>query len=729
MSVTLSPLAGAGWQFFDNNGIPLAGGLLYTYAAGTTTPLTTYTTFSGNIAQANPIVLDSAGRLSNELWITVGYGYKFVLKDATGVQIGSWDNIPSNAASPFANDANSIAYEQGATVTAGAFIVGAQYQILTVGTTNFVALGATSNTVGVYFTATGVGSGTGTANLSRSVESKLQDSVSVKDFGAVGDGTANDTVAFVAAAAYITAQSGGKLIVPAGTYLVGSQVFAGATGKGYSYQGTNVLYINGCTKPVVIEFQGAVMKLAAGLRIGSFNPVTGASYTPGSLPFVDYDYRADPGCLIFLNNNANVTICGSVELDGNSSNLVVGGQWGDAGYQCTAYGILSYGCDILNISNVYSHHQGLDGVAIGYTGLTETSPLKPTTLTNVVCEYNSRQGLSVVGANGLTVIGCKFNNTGKGAFSSGPGAGVDLEAESAVIRQVSFVDCEMVNNAGVGVVADSGDISGVTFIRCKFIGTTSWAIWPHKPRMAFYDCLMVGSSVNAYSSATNPDDATKFFNCKFTDQNSLSPTGATYDSGFVVQFDTVPNVLLENCTIVATKQQACLISFGAYVKNTRLIVSAGTTYIANQGQAASFESSTIENLLVYDQIVTNIPTDAIFIYLSNTKFFGTNYLSSASGKIKWWSWSAGAGGATGYLGQNSPTNRPFSAISLAKGLGADLIGYYGTILIVAGTAAPTTGTWAVGDRCINSTPVVGQPKGWACTVAGTPGTWVSEGNL
>lgn len=45
------------------------------------------------------------------------------------------------------------------------------------------------------------------------------------------------------------------------------------------------------------------------------------------------------------------------------------------------------------------------------------------------------------------------------------------------------------------------------------------------------------------------------------------------------------------------------------------------------------------------------------------------------------------------------------------------------------SAAPTAGTWAVGDIVFNSTPVVGQPKGWQCTVAGTPGTWVSMGNL
>ena len=45
------------------------------------------------------------------------------------------------------------------------------------------------------------------------------------------------------------------------------------------------------------------------------------------------------------------------------------------------------------------------------------------------------------------------------------------------------------------------------------------------------------------------------------------------------------------------------------------------------------------------------------------------------------------------------------------------------------TAAPAAGTWTVGDRTVQRTPTVGQPKAWVCTVAGTPGTWVSEGNL
>ena len=71
MTVNLSALAGAGQQFFDNNGNPLSGGKLYTYAAGTTTPKTTYTSITGLTAHTNPIVLDSAGRVATgEIWLT-----------------------------------------------------------------------------------------------------------------------------------------------------------------------------------------------------------------------------------------------------------------------------------------------------------------------------------------------------------------------------------------------------------------------------------------------------------------------------------------------------------------------------------------------------------------------------------------------------------------------------------------------------------------------------------
>lgn len=198
-SYTISPIWGAGAQLFDNNGVPLAGGKVYIYEAGSTTPVTTYTGPTGAIANTNPIIANAAGRLNNEIWFPINGAFKFVLKDANDVLIATYDNIPTTAQPPIVNDASSISYDTGYVVSAGSFTVGATYQITSVGSTNFVAIGAASNIVGVNFIATGAGSGTGTANYIRTVESKLQDIASVKDFGAVGDGVTDDTAAIQSA--------------------------------------------------------------------------------------------------------------------------------------------------------------------------------------------------------------------------------------------------------------------------------------------------------------------------------------------------------------------------------------------------------------------------------------------------------------------------------------------------------------------------------------------------
>lgn len=92
MSVLLSPV-GNGITFLDNLGLPLVGGKIYTYQAGSSTPLETYTTVNGTIANSNPIILGTDGRASDEIWLTYGYNYKFVIKDASDVTIQTLDNL------------------------------------------------------------------------------------------------------------------------------------------------------------------------------------------------------------------------------------------------------------------------------------------------------------------------------------------------------------------------------------------------------------------------------------------------------------------------------------------------------------------------------------------------------------------------------------------------------------------------------------------------------------
>ena len=86
-------------QFFSDAGVPLVGGKVYTYAAGTTTPLATYQDSTGLVSNTNPIILDSRGEAN--IWLSPSLAYKFVLKDANDAPIWTVDNI--NLGINFAN--------------------------------------------------------------------------------------------------------------------------------------------------------------------------------------------------------------------------------------------------------------------------------------------------------------------------------------------------------------------------------------------------------------------------------------------------------------------------------------------------------------------------------------------------------------------------------------------------------------------------------------------------
>lgn len=256
MAVNLSPYGGVGAQFLDNSGNVLTGGKIYTYAAGTTTPQATYTNATGAIPQANPLILDAAGRVpSGEIWLTDGLQYKFVLKDSNDVLIGTYDNVIGINS----NFVNYAVQEEIQTATAGQTVFNLTTINYTPGTNSlsvfvdgvnqydgvsYAYVETDSDTVTFtsglhvgalvkFTTAVTLSSGVTTADLvsydppfpnsvPTTVENKLAESVSVLDFGAAGDGVTDDTVAIqnaINATAY-----GGTLHIPAGSYLVSASL-------------------------------------------------------------------------------------------------------------------------------------------------------------------------------------------------------------------------------------------------------------------------------------------------------------------------------------------------------------------------------------------------------------------------------------------------------------------------------------------------------------------------
>jgi hypothetical protein len=278
MAVNLSPVFGVAGQLFDNNGNPLAGGKIFTYAAGTTTPVATFTSASGSIAHSNPIVLDGAGRVpSGEIWLTDGITYKFVVEDSTSALIGTFDNL-SGINSNFVAFTNQ---QEIQTATAGQTVFnlttvtyqpstnslsvfvdgvnqygpGAQYAYVETDQDTVTFVSGLHVGASVKFTTSQLNSsGAGDASqisytapyplsVTTNVEVKLAQIVSVKDFGAIGDGVADDTAAIQDAL-----DAHNVIYVPNGTYLCGALTFNSQNVlKGESRSGAVLTYTGSTT--------------------------------------------------------------------------------------------------------------------------------------------------------------------------------------------------------------------------------------------------------------------------------------------------------------------------------------------------------------------------------------------------------------------------------------------------------------------------------------------------
>lgn len=84
-------------QFFDNSGLVLNGGKLFSYQAGTSTPQAVYTDSALTIPYSNPLILNSSGRPSGPVYLLTTPAYKFILQDQNGNQIWSADGIEASA--------------------------------------------------------------------------------------------------------------------------------------------------------------------------------------------------------------------------------------------------------------------------------------------------------------------------------------------------------------------------------------------------------------------------------------------------------------------------------------------------------------------------------------------------------------------------------------------------------------------------------------------------------
>jgi hypothetical protein len=380
MTVNLSALAGAGQQFFDNNGNPLSGGKLYSYAAGTTTPQATYTTAAGNIAHTNPIILNSAGRVvTGEIWLTAGQNYKFVLTTSTDVTIATWDNI-----------------------------------------TGINGTGIASNAVNVQYDPAGTGA------VATTVQAKLRQTVSIKDFGAVGDGVTDDTLAFVGMAAYVnTVGSNVTIYFPLGNYVFSPQNhFSSLNAWRFAVEIVNV-------DNVTISGYGATL----------------TQVIPNSWVVNDpANYYNDEGAIQFRSSGDGT--CKNIVIQG--LNIVMKKLTYSAGFgDGASFGIGMRGINTYRISDCTISNASTDGI---YCGPTYSNAYAGSygQILNCNVTNSNRNGLSVVNNSNVQIIGGNYNDSNGGSFQ----AGIDLEPDSPSIQSNIIVQgVSFANNALRGLAA------------------------------------------------------------------------------------------------------------------------------------------------------------------------------------------------------------------------------------------------------------------------------------
>jgi hypothetical protein len=647
MAVNLSPVGGAAAQFFDNNGIPLAGGLLYTYAAGTSTPLATYTTQQATILNSNPIVLDSAGRVPNEIWLTSTYAYKFVLTNSLGAQVWSYDNlvgINSNFTA-YSLQEQTFTATQGQTVftlTGISYVPGTNNLSVFVNgskqivTTNYLE---TSSTVVTFLTGLNVGDVVdfitaiststtattsnnisytqgGTGSVTTSVQAKLQQTVSVKDFGAVGDGTTDDTTAIQAAINAVSAKTmKGVVYLPTGTYKITSAL---SIPYGVS------IYGDGGTSSIIQA------EACNALNFTSFG------YSIGSMFYEDFGITANSGTNYAAVQSLNSPT--STTQDGLNFNRLRFYGWNQCFILSSTWNTSISNCRAENINNFVTLAQG-NGQAV----IVKISQNYIVYASGGLGTGN-KYAIDAVSTSGYTETLHIFENSIYGFqicvnLAQATYVTINSNDLSASVKAIAFVT----SAGGYNIVNNYIEVTGSgTGIFGAAQGSETL-----NTRTIIKNNYIIGTVTAAIGI-------------------QLSTVGATYQFNAAIRDNT-------------------FIGFSTY---DILLYSPGKTIIDNNRCMSTAPTNSI-----YVGTVVGSP-----VILTNNYFYKLLYIDTLAdftgGKL---------------ILQNNVENNSFQSTHQS--------------------ALPTTGTWRVGDIVYNNAPASGQPPGWVCTVAGTPGTWKAMSNL
>jgi hypothetical protein len=555
----------------------------------------------------------------------------------------------------------------------------------------------------------------GTGSVARTVVNKLQEVVSVIDFGAVGNGSTDDTTAIQAAATYCgTLVNGSGLTQTVKPTLMFPQ--------GFVFKTTAMINVPGGVSVVMLSpiiVTSAAATPIIGMRIGN---TTTVNQNWRQLNF-DLDVRratqSDWSSESDIGIQMLATFASSVVLR-RVDNFCIGAQL------CGSYNEFrlrefrnnKFGLDIIttayNFGNQNQFYGGEFAVVAG--------------VNNTVSRYGIRissPGSSTI--NTLSFYGQSYELT---ASSASPGEAVPiLVADASICR---FVAQRSEGNSTI-MARLTGD--------CRWVNVEDYLNNEYdRPQQSDIDdssTYKIGNYLN--QNRNFAPVAPMIFDTGILSKNYVDYNGTQL---FFRNCENIVNTSpatfqpqITNPTFNADGSITTTGAFGSYI-GTRVTLNECKTLVfeinSTTGCTANIFMVAFNSAGTQVNAATDICQDTATAPITPNLGIGGGVYSLSSAVTyprRRVTLTFSANVASIYIGL---TGGPFFGFRLYA-LGGHATAFVGTSQgfgnDLISTTAPTIGTYVVGTRTRRATPAVGSPKAWVCTVAGTPGTWVSEGNL
>lgn len=459
-----------------------------------------------------------------------------------------------------------------------------------------------------------------------SIDHKLSldnyETISASDFGLkVGTQDDNQDALYELGVFLSTTTKPTRVTFPKGVSYVGSQEFANGTGKGFSYRpayfnrdwgdlgSAGWFSVNTTDTKIILDMEGWTLKLSDGMRFGAFDPVTGEKAQIAASESPNTDYLASTGYLIKLYKAPNVVILGGT-TDHNLSNLVWGGEYGNAGYQVPAYNMWinqSAGAYVRGHRFLNSPVDGLYHQSTGYYSFLDI--VEPSIIEDCYWENHGRNAYSLTGSANIIIVRPIIHKTGALAtgvpqgFGGHPGAGIDIEAEGGNPYYIRIIDPKIVNveKAAIMFVSTPGEVNDVLVSGGVLHSWHSDGVISNHGRsrnLKFEDVTIIGSIVDA--GATIGLDAFTFERCNISNRYGTQHCNDFLLSFKVFKFNdntitiSIPESGISKPTISMSDQDGLPFGVIERFKGNRLIVygdASKVTFVNGLGGINNFKNA------------------------------------------------------------------------------------------------------------------------------------------